>query len=437
MPIASRVPSRLNARQSGPRRQSRPNVDLERKRKTDRESQRAVRERTKNYISHLENLVDTLQKNQHDQRLQNMTVQYTQLHEENEKLRNVVTSISRMIRGVELLDSAKYSTKLNPAMSAESMPSQKHHPAFVVNSHDLLPILPCQNVQWQPHSPCIVRQQTVALNTFTPYAGPSCSKSRSPIQASETSTFDFEACLPDSSITSAVNDPDTSKGTSSYADENVHIVAVVNNALSKAESLTISSLDIGQDADIAIRAIAYGWPASEQQHTLDPAWQIIRQIDEGIFFSSRPVERLAIVRVLRLKLIQQATTSDEEQVQALLPQYMQSRPLQNLTAHPSIIDYFVWPELREYLILHAQKELSNQVAAAFASSLRFLWPFDLCDAWTRNRQTNLYSFSRLFDERFSDVKNWALTSDFFDSYPELIGCVPSCDPPIEEPPSEI
>jgi hypothetical protein len=83
------------------------------------------------------------------------------------------------------------------------------------------------------------------------------------------------------------------------------------------------------------------------------------------------------------------------------------------------------PELREYLILQAEKKLSNQVAATFASSLRFLWPFDLCDTWMRNRQINLYSFFKLFDERFDDAGSWALASDFFELYPELIGYVPS------------
>jgi hypothetical protein len=96
---------------------------------------------------------------------------------------------------------------------------------------------------------------------------------------------------------------DAPNGISAYGDENVHIVAVVNNVLSRAETFTFSSA-LEQDADIAIRAVAHGWPATEQRHTLDPVWQILRQIDEGVFFRCGSVERLAILRVLRLKLLQ-------------------------------------------------------------------------------------------------------------------------------------
>jgi hypothetical protein len=74
--------------------------------------------------------------------------------------------------------------------------------------------------------------------------------------------------------------------------------------------------------------------------------------------------------------------------------------------------------------LNGQKDSSNQIAAAFSSSLRFRWPFDLCDAWTRNKQSDLYSFSKLFDDKFDNVGSWALTSTFFEMYPELAGYIP-------------
>ncbi|PVH68272.1 hypothetical protein DL98DRAFT_441576 [Cadophora sp. DSE1049] len=219
---------------------------------------------------------------------------------------------------------------------------------------------------------------------------------------------------------------DKSPSAPGYGDENT-VFAMINNLLGKANGVKLK-VKTDEDADIAIRAVAHGWPLTQQRYKLDPAWEIIRQIDQDIFFCCGQIERLGILRVVRLKILQQATTTNRQHFQSLLPAYMHSRPLQDFVEHPSVIDYFVWPELREFLILNAHKrKASNRIAAAFASSLRFLWPFDLGDAWTRNRHTGLYSYSKLFDESFSDIRSWALTRDFFELDPELYGHVPCYD----------
>jgi hypothetical protein len=193
MPEASRVPSRLSGGQ--PRRQLPTNADLEKKRQTDRASQRVVRERMKNYISHLESLVDTLQKSQQDERLQNMTFQCKQLYQENERLRNVITGISRMVRGVEISDSGKDLTPLQPATSAESVAIQKQPITSLANKNDFISTHPLQNEQPQPQSPLWVEEQTLAPKAFMACTGSSCSKPRSSIEVSETFAFDSEACL--------------------------------------------------------------------------------------------------------------------------------------------------------------------------------------------------------------------------------------------------
>jgi hypothetical protein len=100
----------------------------------------------------------------------------------------------------------------------------------------------------------------------------------------------------------------------------------------------------------------------------------------------------------------------------------------NVSRDPEHILMSSRPELREFLILNSQQDPSNKIAAAFASNVRFMWPYDLCDTWTRNRHTGVFSFSKLFTERFNDIRSWALAPEFFDLYPELIGYVPSYDP---------
>jgi hypothetical protein len=83
--------------------------------------------------------------------------------------------------------------------------------------------------------------------------------------------------------------------------------------------------------------------------------------------------------------------------------------------------------------MNNQVDPSNKIAAAFATSLRFLWPYDLSDTWIRNRETGLYSFSTLFEEKLNDVKSWAMGPDFFISYPHLIGCIPCYEPTGDVP----
>jgi hypothetical protein len=86
------------------------------------------------------------------------------------------------------------------------------------------------------------------------------------------------------------------------------------------------------------------------------------------------------------------------------------------------------PELREYLILKAATDSPSYTAAVFASSIRFIWPFDLSSTWTGDKDAGFYSFSSLFNERFQDIRCWAMSSEFFDLFPQLIGYIPIYNP---------
>lgn len=273
---------------------------LERKRETDRESQRAVRERTRKYISRLENLVETLRKDQPDERLQDMTRQYEHLRAENEQLRNIITGISRMIRDIEV---SKIASNVPVAMPYDSMSvvNRDQDDAVEVNGGFQVACLPFQNENFlEQHPPSFAEQQlartpapvdkgfSFTQNCVVPENDMFCHGPERESERPET--------LPTSE---AIN---TSEEISLDGNSDIQIFAVVNKALSKAQTFAITSIEPERDADIAIRAVAYGWHAAEQSHALDPAWQLLRQIDQSIFFCCGPVERLAILRVLRLKL---------------------------------------------------------------------------------------------------------------------------------------
>jgi hypothetical protein len=237
-----------------------PDALLEKKRATDRQSQRVVRERTKKYIAHLENMVEVLQKNQQDERLQLLTDQCNRLLEENEQLRSAILIIKRAVQGVEQLDSVKNNfTETQNSLSAleKTILPAYTSPSFS-DGQSQSPIQPCP------------KTASIPLNL-------------PPIEPS------------DRIFPSPPSDPDI---------EDPHVFVVISNLLRQAETCNVLTMDLNQDADIVIRAIVHGWSNVEQNCQLDPAWQILRRIDEQVMFRLGAIERLAILRTVRLKLLQ-------------------------------------------------------------------------------------------------------------------------------------
>jgi hypothetical protein len=60
----------------------------------------------------------------------------------------------------------------------------------------------------------------------------------------------------------------------------------------------------------------------------------------------------------------------------------------------------------------------------FASSFRFLWPFEVRDTYVQNRETRLFHFSSTFLERTEDLRCWCMEVDFVNAYPEFRGDIP-------------
>jgi hypothetical protein len=244
-----------------------PDALLEKKRATDRQSQRVVREWTKKYIAHLENMVEVLQKNQQDERLQLVTARCNRLLEENEQLRSAILSIKRAIQGVEQLDSVNNNfTEIQGAL-AES--EKNNQPAYTSPSIS----------DAQGRSPT----QPIPTPASMSFALPSSPVSSPPIKPS-----DRVLSFPSSEI----------------EDQEAHVFVVISNLLRQAETCIINPMDLNKDADIVIRAIAHGWAHVEQHYQLDSAWQILRRIDQEVMFCCGSMERLSILRTVRLKILQ-------------------------------------------------------------------------------------------------------------------------------------
>ncbi len=82
------------------------------------------------------------------------------------------------------------------------------------------------------------------------------------------------------------------------------------------------------------------------------------------------------------------------------------------------------PGFREHVIFNHQRYCNNDFSRLFAHSIKFLWPYEVRDTYVRNRETNLYHFSRTFLDQADDLRNYSLDSKFFVKYPEFQGDVP-------------
>lgn len=165
------------------------------------------------------------------------------------------------------------------------------------------------------------------------------------------------------------------------------------------------------DDDIAIRAVLHGWQAVEDKYDLDLGWQMIRALDQGLYSRSEPVLRLAHLRVVRDTLIHKTYGQLPDRRQ--LPPYMIPTETQKTISHPVIADYFVWPQVRDYLILTKTTSSNEKRSAWFAVNLRFQWHYELRDVCRKHKETGTYAYSEAFDRSIEILSNWSVATEFY------------------------
>ncbi|KFY24304.1 hypothetical protein V493_05325 [Pseudogymnoascus sp. VKM F-4281 (FW-2241)] len=414
--------SRSKAERPGSSRQNLSAAHLERRRMADRESQRAGRERTKNHIRHLEKLVESLQKTEDNDRLGALMEQCQELRGQNEQLMSVISNIGRMCKSIEHPDETQKHPSPSPAIAYRTGMEPDFHQQRLqseTTTADMRPYVAAHEVQpesWWNQSGLSEMEgmHQVPSNPLLSSIDPSLPNlnSRAQAQANPIQTLHTVPIFPAR---------DTATETTAE---------VVNSILSKAELFTVLSSHPDDDADIAIRAVLNGWNSVRQTDSLDDGWESIRKVDQQAFLSCGLIERLAILHVMRLQLRHVVDPTNENLER--LPSFMHPRPTQNLIQHPSMVNYFVWPDLRDFIILSPYKSMKSEDVGKFVSifvkSIRFQWPYDLCDSFTKNPHSGLYSFTSNFCKQFEDIRSWMLDSDFFVMCPQLIGYIPIHNP---------
>jgi hypothetical protein len=447
-------PSR-GRQQSTPKRTKLKGPQLERKRKLDREAQAALRNRTKNRIAHLESLVKALGKSDHQD--EQLLAQLNGNREQIERLVDTLASIRKLVNSA--LDSSANATRHDSSASLTCAPppgltsavfeessdtrtqgglldddamellidamDDSHHNtvATTLNYGCLSPVQDTLNYQNLSMSLEALPTADFGLPSATEIDAlchfDSMHSDFSPVPAEQTLSL-TEALQQESLMvrrSSPVSQESRPDGTLWYLVDRLMNQAILHR-----------SHVLNQDAeseDIPIRAILNGWPVVEELYSLDSGWKMLRECDQTLFAHCGALERLAILRMMRLIYIHQI--EPQHMPQSLIPKFMVARPSERHMAHQRIVEYFVWPGLREHIIFSPRRYAVNRFMDTFRNSFRFLWPFDLSDAFAKNKMTGLYSFTPRFVEGQGFLRCWTMHADFFRQFPELKRDMPIYD----------
>lgn len=226
----------------------------ERKRITDRESQRAARKRQREKLSHLENLVNDLtQGASSEDRTAFLTEKILKQEQEIASLKSLLASIS------------KASSQASASIETKSEAN-------------------------------IVADRSLRIASYD-------GDDRSP--SLKSSKSDEAQSVPISDQTSDFFGRDLGCDSS---DQNYY--AILNAVLRDVEHSPPQffhlkdSPEAEEDADgVIIHCILYGWPAVQQRYSLDIGWHLLRALDSSVFYRAGRIERAASLKILRAMIL--------------------------------------------------------------------------------------------------------------------------------------
>ncbi len=425
----------------------------ERKRAIDREAQRSIRLKTKNYIAHLENLVSIMENGvsntesgesapSHDsstsvqdgERARTLLSQLRHSEEEIRNLKEMLFGVKKLV-GSALSPADEIKSKwltLTPARNGDQTLRSANF--LQGGAHDYLENCASVYSHSSDSSSPMVELGYQAIEhpeTAEAYLAdfPSNSKSCKPNTLQQQDLYNSFGRL---SVPSGRPEPPTSDpadAPKSREEGDLFFLSdrEVNRVLAGGhQSFSNQPLD----EDIVVRAVLHGWRDVQDEYLLDKGWQALRSIDQSIFRECGVVERMAILYMMRLKLLHQSNTNP--QFLAPLPPFFQRSSQEDVEAlkKTPVIEHFIWPGLRASLCTNPQKYINNKFSDSFRQSFKFVWPFNISDTYTKDFSTQLYSITPGFKQRQWDLHSWTMRRDFFAHASELIGSIPVYEAPI-------
>ncbi|KAL4976225.1 hypothetical protein BDW66DRAFT_135431 [Aspergillus desertorum] len=420
-----------------------------RKREQDRQAQRSAREKTRQKIAALEDRIETLTRFHSSGNIQELIEELDAQRKANEALRSTLRTIEKAISGglaeaniaLKSLDSRKQTSNPGKRPTDGSSSSDSENSKRIGSGDGAEGVAEQSSLVGPGHQHHVPHQSAsppfeesgiidkyspngtyISLHDGMSMTGKSPDDVNVPFN-STLHTFPLDMPMPIQALHSTEPPCDCCKQ-----------LLYMNDMLGRfALTCTRGMADQRiHDADIAIRAIVHGWDAVSHLHPLDPVWAMLRTADEAVWRTCGALERLAILRVVSLTL--RYLSDPSESNLTYLPRFMRQRPSQHRIIHKPLIDFVVWPSLRERLIMFPHQHCSEKFWSMFWTCFRFTWPYRLQDAFLQQGQTGLYRFSDAFTKSFHDLQNWCMTDDFFREFPDLEADVNMLPPGVEATP---
>lgn len=405
------------------KRRKKDNSDsrVERKRELDRIAQRATRERTKNKIADLEQRLAILESGDKNSEIAALTRTIDQLRNENAKYQNALTKMKFAI--CEALGDAD-GTARRDSSSTISLPPHvnggRHHSMAdtVIEESALIEPIPVDGIVMASSSFDNAAAQAQRLQAFYDSEGyhPPTPQQFGNIDVNQIfEFFEYGSGNPFANPSPLTGRMPPAGGFLQIApDEQKWKTS--DDAFN--QGLQANPIIMELDEALLARAILLGWE-SIGQHAHHPILYALRCVDQRVFgkWTSRP-QRLALMYICGRAMQWRANMTEENK--ALVPVWFLPRPAQEKIQHPLVIDFLVWPGLRERLVFEYEKyQADGDFSFCFVEYFHFYWPFPDDQVAQYDETGSIVGMSKLFRELIYDLKNWTMLPQFFQRFPEM------------------
>ncbi|KUJ07683.1 uncharacterized protein LY89DRAFT_742453 [Mollisia scopiformis] len=426
----------------------------ERKRALDRKAQRASREKTRSYIAHLERTVQILSERNGTAAANELLEEISKLHVEVDRLKKIIEGI-RCLLGVDLHEapvtkrpssqsSVRDSTSSNRPIPDESGLCEVRSPSadpshlqkvetqdgsawttniideeLAVNEHiegvneDIsqrgstetyhITQRPARNLDWMDFDETDPNISARSQNILHHGSLPSIMRSLTPTLP------EYEPCEV------------WKKANAIYA----RIFNFDRQKIAEADQIDGGSL---------VRVVKDGWNSLSVVERSNPVIEILREVDQYLFWDLDPVTKVANLykSMLILKYYFNAGSHNLEK----MPEWQRPVQSQKSKRHPLAIDFFPWPALRDRLVRqHNYYFGTTDFSVNYRHHFKFSWPFNFDDIYAYDHKNRSYQLSPLFERYHQDVRCWSLQKAFFDKFPEFIGEISAFEDEVSKLPA--
>ncbi|EWZ00019.1 hypothetical protein FOYG_03931 [Fusarium oxysporum NRRL 32931] len=375
-----------------------------RKRELDRKSQRLARQRTKSRMAHLEALVANFQKTDSDGRFSSLNEQLSEVTDERDRLRSLLESLDFTIRSHLGETPAKKSLPSSAVCEVGSAQSQQSRPVMI-DSQEAEPF----PLYWPGNE---IADSAASMNSNDGvHAWHNLeSLELDPVlfQLPPISGYSLNTAAPQSPLPEC----ECMLGVSHATGTTLNMWRQLNYLCRPLGQIDLAAED-RESEDSIIRAVLYGWDSVGTTGRALTTCRMLRSVDELPWVTSNPIDRLAILSLMRLIWVSQNSTRKAE-----LPRWLQARPSQNLP-HAIAIDFVFWPGVRERLVFSEHEYCRDSFWLSAFSSTKLMWPLRLSDAYVQNSVTGNLHLSPYFRTFIRDLGNWTVSPNFLKQYPEL------------------